>query len=105
MELEDLLQFIDKEDKRLKEYYEDSDNQKTTLVRSTKLAEEVGELCGEVLAHNSLQRKEKSKRHNSEELSEEFADVIIVTLLLAKTMNINIRESLRKKIEKVDKRY
>lgn len=105
MKLEELLQFIDKEDQRLKEYYRDFNNQKIASVRSTKLAEEVGELCGEVLAHNSLQRKEKSKRHDPEELSEEFADVIIVTLLLAKSMSVDIERSLQKKIEKVNKRY
>jgi len=36
---------------------------------------------------------------------EEFADVIITALLLAKAMDINIESALEKKIKKVNKRY
>jgi NTP pyrophosphatase (non-canonical NTP hydrolase) len=69
------------------------------------LAEEAGELCEEVLAHNSLQRKDKLDRHNEDNLQGEFADVLITTLLLAKTMKINVDKALKGKIEKINERY
>lgn len=52
-----------------------------------------------------MQRKQKLDNHNKDNLSEEFADVIITTLLLAKAMNVDIEKALERKIEKVNKRY
>jgi NTP pyrophosphatase (non-canonical NTP hydrolase) len=67
MELEDLLKFIEVEDERLKKYYGGySDQEKRILARTVKLTEELGELCNEVLAHNSLQRKQKLDNHKTE---------------------------------------
>ena len=106
MELKDLLKFIEIEDERLKKYYGGYSNQeKRILARTVKLTEELGELCNEVLAHNSLQRKQKLDNHDKENLLEEFADVIITALLLAKAMNVDIEKALEKKIKKVNKRY
>jgi len=106
MEFKDLLKFIEIEDERLKEYYGSySDQEKRILARTVKLTEELGELCNEVLAYNSLQRKQKLDNYDKENLPEEFADVIITTLLLAKAMNIDIEKALERKIEKVNKRY
>ena len=106
MEFKDLLKFIEIEDERLKEYYGGySDQEKRILARTVKLTEELGELCNEVLAYNSLQRKQKLDNHDKENLPEEFADVIITTLLLAKAMNIDIEKALERKIEKINKRY
>ena len=106
MELKELLKFIEVEDERLKKYYGSySDQEKRILARTVKLTEELGELCNEVLAHNSLQRKQKLDNYDKENLSEEFADVIITTLLLAKAMNIDIEKALEKKIDKVNKKY
>jgi len=106
MDLKKLLQFIEIEDGRLKKYYGDyADQEKRILTRTVKLTEELGELCEEVLAHSSLQRKQKLENHDKENLSEEFADVIITALLLAKAMNIDIEKALEKKADKVNKRY
>jgi len=106
VELKELLKFIDIEDERLKKYYGDySDQEKRVLVRTVKLTEELGELSNEVLAHNSLQRKQKLDNHDKENLPEEFADVILTALLLAKALNVDIEKALEKKIEKVNKRY
>ena len=57
------------------------------------------------MAYNSLQRKQKLDNHDKENLPEEFADVIITALLLAKAMNVDIEAALEKKVEKVNKRY
>ena len=74
------------------------------LARTVKLGEEFGELCEEVLAYNSLQRKQKLDNHDKENLPEEFADVIITTLLLAKSMNVSIETVLEKKMQKLNQR-
>jgi len=106
MELKDLLKFIEIEDERLKKYYGGYDDQeKRILARTIKLTEELGELSDEVLAHSFLQRKQKLDNHDKENLPEEFADVIITVLLLAKAMNVDIEKAFEKKVEKVNKRY
>ena len=106
MELKELLEFIDIEDERLKKAYGHyTDQEKRTLARTVKLTEELGELCEEVLLHSSLQRKDKLDKHDKENLPEEFADVIFTTLLLAKSMNVNIENACERKIAKINKRY
>jgi NTP pyrophosphatase (non-canonical NTP hydrolase) len=106
MDLKELLQFINIEDRRLKKYYGGyTDQEKRILARTVKLSEELGELCNAILATHSMQRKEKLANHNRKNLSEEFADVIITTLLLAKSMDINIEKALEEKVKQIDKRY
>jgi len=107
MDLKDLLEFIDLEDQRLIERFGENSptQQERILTRTVKLTEELGELCNEVLASNNDQRKEKLDNHNRDNLSEEFADIIITTLLLAKAMNVDIKEALITKIKKINKRY
>ncbi|MFH0978309.1 MAG: MazG-like family protein [Candidatus Woesearchaeota archaeon] len=104
MEMKELLKFIDIEDKRLHKHYGYSDNEKRILARNVKLAEEVGELSNEVLASLSFQRKSKLDKAESDNLSEEFADVIITALILAKAMDVDINKALDAKVEKVKKR-
>lgn len=105
MELKDLLNFIKIEDERLQKRFVYDDKEKRILARTVKIAEEVGELCDEVLAFNSLQRKEKLDGHGQENLSEEFADVLFTTLLLARSMNIDIEKAIEAKMDKINKRY
>lgn len=106
MKFQDLIKFIETEDERLKKYFGSyPDQEKRILARTVKLTEELGELCEEVLSHNSMQRKQKLGCHDKEKLPEEFADVIITTLLLAKAMNMDIEKALENKIEKINKRY
>lgn len=105
MELKELLEFIEIENKRLKGRYRYLDREKRILARTVKMTEELGELCDEVLAHSSLQRKQKLDNHDKENLPEEFADVIITALLLAKAMDVDVEKALEKKVEKINKRY
>jgi NTP pyrophosphatase (non-canonical NTP hydrolase) len=58
----------------------------------------------EVLAYNLLQRKQKLDNCGKENLPEEFADVIITTLLLAKTMNVDVEKALEEKMQKLNHR-
>ena len=105
MELRDLLRFIEIEDEKLKKRYRSySNREEVILARTVKLGEEFGELCEEVLAYNSLQRKQKLDNHDKENLPEEFADVIITTILLAKSMNVSIETALEKKMQKLNQR-
>lgn len=105
MDFNHLLNFIDEVDKRIRNNYGDyPDESKRILARSVKLSEEVGELSSAILAHNSLQRDKKLENHSQENLEEEFADVIITTMLLAKSTKIDIRSALRSKIDKINNR-
>jgi len=107
MEMKELLEFIDLEDERLIKKFgkNTATQQERILSRTVKLTEELGELCNEVLAFNGDQRQEKLDKHDKNNLPFEFADVVITTLLLAKSMGIDIKEALTGKIEKINKRY
>lgn len=105
MEMRDLIKFVDKESKRLRIHYSISDEEKIILAQTVKVMEELGELCNEVSSHVSLQRKEKLDKFDEKKIQEEFADVIIIALLLAKSMNIDVEKGLEKKIKKINKRY
>ena len=67
--------------------------------------EEVGELCNEVLAFKGAQRAEKLVNSNQESLEGEFADVMITTLILARTMDVDIEAALKNKLEKICERF
>ena len=105
MNMKKLLEFVDLENKRLiAKFGQSSSQRERVLARTVKLTEELGELCNEVLAFNGDQGKEKLDKHNKNNLPNEFADVIITTLLLAKTMNIDIQEALKQKIKSINER-
>jgi len=105
MELKDLLSFIAEEEERLRQRYASSDEEKRILRRTVKLMEELGELSNDIMKALSLQRGEKLKGFTKEDLAEEFADVLIVALILAKTLDVDIEEALEKKMRKIEARY
>lgn len=105
MEFKELMDFIDLEDKRLIKYLPKLSDNEEILARMVKIGEEFGELCDEVLAFIGSQRKEKMNNYDNDNLAKEFADVIITTLLLSKTMKIDIKKALVEKIEKINMRY
>lgn len=105
MEIKELLEFINLEDKGLKEKFGHyADEEKRTLARTVKIWEEFGELCDEILSNMSLQRKDKLSKRDKENLEKEFADVIITTLLLAKSINIDVAKAIENKIIEINKR-
>jgi NTP pyrophosphatase (non-canonical NTP hydrolase) len=105
MDLKDLMNFIAAEDEKLKRRYGSLSNQKEViLARTVKLGEEFGELCEEVLAYSSLQRKQKLDNHDKRNLQDEFADVIITALLLARSMNVDIEKALEMKMQRLNQR-
>jgi len=102
MTLDELIEFIKKEDHRLREHYGNPPKERRILSRTVKLMEENGELAEEILALLVDQRNSKlGKRRN---LSEEFADVIITTLLLAESAEVDIKDAIIRKIQEIDKR-
>ena len=105
MQLSEVKSFAKKEHQRLGKYYQFSDEKQMNLPITVKIMEELGELSNEVLAHSGLQRKEKLQQMGKENLAEEFADVILTTCILAENMGVNIEQGLKKKMEKINKRY
>ena len=99
----ELLEFIEIENKRLNEHFHKDDSKKeVALLRLAKLTEEVGEVSDELLKSFYYARKHKLEKGNN--LDIEIADVIIVTLLLAKNMNVDIDKALREKIKNIEAR-
>lgn len=105
MTLNDLLEFVDHQDKVLIEvFHKNQDKEKRLLARVAKLAEEVGELSEAVLSSIRMQGSYKESI-NHDELEAEVADVIICTLLIAKTTDCNVQQGLEKKIAKINQRF
>ncbi len=106
MEFKNVRKFIKQEDQRLRRSFGGyKDEEKRILARTVKLGEEFGELCDEVLHFHFMQRQDKRAIHDADNLSHEFADVIITTFLLAEVMGVDIEDALEKKIEKIKERY
>lgn len=101
--MKELMDFIEREHERLDKHY-GIPRDKMILARAVKVAEELGELCNDVLASASLQRTDKLAKHDKENIQEEFADVIFTTLLLAKAMGADIEKGLETKMKKVANR-
>lgn len=74
------------------------------LAYTVKLGEEVGELAEQVLARFGYQRKSKIMAVGDDELADECADVIIVSLFLAEAAGIDIEKALERKMEKLEVR-
>lgn len=73
--------------------------------RTIKLGGEYGELCDEILATLGDQRRDKLEKHEKDGLSDEFADVLIVTFLLAKMMNVDLMQALDHKVHKIREKH
>jgi len=104
--MKELLDFIDR---TLSEqwkwtFHHDQDMTKRIFASTLKLTEEVGELSSEILWHTWFVRQEKIARYSPETLQDEFADVVFVTVRLAKLMNIDIESALQQKMEKIKER-
>lgn len=106
MDFKNLNEIIAEIDELVRAYYNDETltNKELVYWKTLKLNEEVGELTWEVLSYFGSQRKEKLEEANLDSLKWEFADVLITTLLLARSMNIDIEEAFNEKLEKIYKR-
>lgn len=102
---DDFLDFIEEDSKHLvsKRKGLDSDIEKATYARVTKLMEECGELAEAILHHFGRQRS--SKDGSDASVEHEMADVIITICLIAQQLDINIVEALESKSKKIKKRW
>ena len=98
---QELLNIISQINENLKQTFKPTETE-NILARNVKLTEEVWELSSEVLK-KFYARPEKV--FDEENLTLEFADVIFTTLLLAKTLDIDINKALTKKLEKINQRW
>ncbi|MFZ1654239.1 MAG: MazG nucleotide pyrophosphohydrolase domain-containing protein [Candidatus Moraniibacteriota bacterium] len=106
MTLEDFQKFIDEQDELLRVMKgADYSERERVFARTIKLGEEYGELCDAVLASVGDQRKGKLTDGKAGNLEGEFADVLIVTFLLAKVMGVDVMPALAAKIEKIKEKH
>lgn len=106
MNIEELQRFIDEEDRLLCSVKGTNQNERDRIyVRTIKLGEEFGELCDQVLASVGDQRKDKLAKKSADSLNDEFADVLIVTFLLAKSMHVDIMQALDHKVKKIKEKH
>ena len=98
VEMKELLEFIEGEADRLAEHYGQTETEMKYRA-SMKLAEETGECVGEALKHLGMQRKDKLDAMDEAELGKEMADVIFVTMIMAKRFGIDIEKSMADKME------
>ncbi len=102
--LTELSDFIDEQHEHLKELFPDAyaDFEKLAFTGIAKLNEETGELAEAVLKHFNRQRKTKTLEEDP--IPKEIADVIIVSLLLARQFDIDITQMMQDKIAYLQKR-
>jgi NTP pyrophosphatase (non-canonical NTP hydrolase) len=103
MDFDQLMHFVQQEHERLVQHYGVKGDAKTKYTMLAKLVEELGELSEAILDADSLQRSNKlnlARKH----LEEEFADVLLATLLLSYELKVDIRTALKSKISKIKRR-
>ena len=85
-------------------YHVYSKTESEILTETVKLNEEVGELCNDILGILKLQRKAKQLKFDKRNIYEEFADVIISTIVLAQTAGVDLERALEDKLKKIEER-
>ena len=106
MTLEEIIEFIDRSlsDWWKKTFFRDQDRTKRIFAQSLKISEEVWELSSEILWTLWFVRQEKLHKYTQESLMDEFADVVLSTIRLARFMDIDISLALKNKMEKIKNR-
>jgi NTP pyrophosphatase (non-canonical NTP hydrolase) len=104
MEMKKLLDFIEEVDGYFLHHYPNLHGRERVYARMVKLSEEVGELADEVLSSQSDQRREKLAVKEDDALSNEVADVLITTLMLARSFNVDVVKALERKMQKIQER-
>lgn len=82
-----------------------SQQEKEILTKTIKLNEEVGELCNDILSILKLQRRAKLEKFDRRNIYQEFADVIITTIQLATTTEVDIERAVSDKLKKIEQRF
>ena len=102
MTFDDLNDFIVERDAIYRSWKEGEATEKERiLARMAKLTEEVGELSEEVLGSLGYQRQAKLDARTPHSLENELADVVITTMLLAKSMGVDMPKALEWTMNKI----
>jgi len=102
LSLKEIQETMHKKERAMRiEFYTLTKLEKDILAKTVKLQEEVGELANDVLAKLQLQRKSKLEAFNKVNMYQEFADIIISTLALANTLDVDVDRAVREKLEKI----
>lgn len=106
MTLEEIIEFLDRTISEWwkKSFLKDQDQKTKILSQTLKISEEVWELSSEILWTLWFVRQEKLHKYTQENLMDEFADVILSTIRLARFMDIDISQALKNKMEKIKNR-
>ncbi len=103
MNVKNLQKRVKEINQHLAKYYKLKDEREfAILAKTVKLNEEVGELANDILSILKLQRKSKLERFQKENIYQEFADVIIATIALAVSANVDIERAVRDKLTKLE---
>lgn len=106
MNLKNLQQIIKEQNEKIPNVYKlSTPEEQEILARTVKLNEEVGELCNDILAVLKMQRKSKLEKFDKRNFYEEFADVIITTILLANAANVDVERAVHDKLKKIQIKY
>lgn len=105
MNIKTLTERVSKLNEKTRPHYKlYSQKEKEILTKTVKLNEEVGELCNDVLGILKLQRKAKLKNFDKRNIYQEFADVILTTMMLAEAAGVDIERAITDKMKKIEKR-
>jgi len=99
MDIQELSSFIKWEHERLLKMYGFKNHKELRHLIALKTMEELGKLSEELLALDSIQRKEKLENKESK-VGDEITDVIITAMLLAENLGVDIESHLQIGIEK-----
>lgn len=106
MTIEEFQKFINEQEVLLRATVHAGQTEREIILgRTVKISEEFGELCDEVLASLGDQRTGKMDGRSAESLADEFADVVITTFLLAKSMDVDVMNALARKIKKIREKH
>jgi NTP pyrophosphatase (non-canonical NTP hydrolase) len=106
MTIEEFQKFIDEQSAFLRsKMHPDHTDREVVLAGAVKVSEEFGELCDEILASMNYQRTGKMDGRSAESLADEFADVVITTFLLAKSMDVDVMKALGRKTQKIREKH
>lgn len=106
MTFEEFQQFIHEQDAFFRSLGKRRQTERERIFsRAIKLGEEYGELCSEVLASAGDQRQSKLKKADRQTLEDEFSDCFIVLFLLAKALDVDIMQSVGRKMKKIREKH
>jgi len=105
MNFDEIEIFIRDQNKLLAKMFPVGDDQSRVFRQFMKMSEEVGELADAILKKNNLQRSDKYNDSDDNEIAYELADVLITVMLLADTLDIDVKKALTDKIAKIKARY